>query len=70
MHSFHKRILSIFILFGMPLVSFGQTIDTVKTVDTIKVKESYEDVFFEKIMLDGNVSFRNESTGEIISQSP
>ncbi|MDF1697923.1 MAG: M23 family metallopeptidase [Saprospiraceae bacterium] len=30
---------------------------------------NHEDVFFEKIMLDGKVSYRNETTGEIISQS-
>lgn len=29
----------------------------------------HEDVFFEKILVDGKVAFRNESTGEVISQT-
>ena len=40
--------------------------------ETVEIKDhspDIEDVFFEKIMLDGKVSFRNESTGEVISQS-
>ncbi len=38
-------------------------------VDALAVKIDSTDVFFEKIRLDNSIAYRNESTGEIISQS-
>ena len=37
--------------------------------DSLFVENAIPDIFFEKINLDGKISYRNESTNEIISQS-
>ena len=43
--------------------SFGQA------TDSLSLHQDSLNVYFEKIMLDGQVSYRNESTNEIISES-
>jgi murein DD-endopeptidase MepM/ murein hydrolase activator NlpD len=67
---FHFRKISflLFLLFSLPFLSFCQHTD--QADEELEVSEEvHHDVFFEKIFLDGKVSYRNESTGEIISQT-
>jgi len=65
MHNFklNKRIISSFIFLIVASCTFSQT------VDSLALEIDSTDVFFEKIRLDNSVAYRNESTGEIISQS-
>ncbi len=57
------------ILFTFPNVVLSQESEQEVSENETIVTDDPEDVFFEKIMLDGKVSYRNETTGEIISQN-
>ncbi|MEM9546134.1 MAG: M23 family metallopeptidase [Bacteroidota bacterium] len=59
----------IIILFTFPIIVNSQESQTSESKKEVISDENIEEVFFEKIMLDGKVSYRNESTGEIISQT-
>ena len=61
--------LLIFSILYLPFLALSQNPnDLQQHRDSIEIS-SVEDIFFEKIMLDGKVSYKNESTGEIISQT-
>lgn len=59
----------LFAIFCLPFIAFSQEIENPQSNEVTENLEDPHDVFFEKIMLDGMVSYRNESTGEIISQT-
>ena len=61
------KIPSLFV-FGF-LILFSSTNLICQTQDNKPEASELPDVFFEKIKLDGKTSYRNETTGEIISQS-
>jgi murein DD-endopeptidase MepM/ murein hydrolase activator NlpD len=68
MRSFYNPFYSLLFLLSIPFLSFAQ--DSKKFIEEVKspTPENVEDAFFEKILLDGEASYRNETTGEIISQ--
>jgi len=53
----------LFIAFGFTQVVNGQE------QDSLVISQDSSDIFFEKIILDGKISYRNENTNEIIPQS-
>ncbi|MFT6334229.1 MAG: murein DD-endopeptidase MepM/ murein hydrolase activator NlpD [Saprospiraceae bacterium] len=57
-----KVILTLTLLFSVSVI-FAQV------TDSLMMETDSTDVFFEKIRLDNSTSYRNESTGEIISQA-
>lgn len=56
-------LLSFFVSMLSYNLAFGQT------ADPMSIQDDTMDVYFEKIILDGNVSYRNETTNEFITQS-
>ena len=58
---FKKATFTLAFLF-ISVIIFSQS------VDTLAVESDSTDVFFEKIRLDNDIAYRNETTGEIISQ--
>lgn len=62
---FTQKIPNLFVF----LILFSSTSLFCQTQDNSKDSSDLPDVFFEKILLDGKTSYRNETTGEIISQS-
>lgn len=56
------------LLLAFPLLILSQETET-SSSEHNHAEENIQDVFFEKIMVDGKVSYRNESTGEILSQN-
>ncbi len=58
-----RFILPLFALLTFSHSTVGQIV-----TETFPVKTDSLDVFFEKIVLDGHISYRNESTNEIISE--
>ena len=69
MSNLRKTCFLVFTLFAIPLLLSAQEFENKFTDLKTEITEDIQDVFFEKILLDGKVAFRNESTGEIISQS-
>lgn len=63
------RLSTKFPILVIVLFLFSSTFSICQTHDSLSIDIDVHDVFFEKIMLDGKTSYRNETTGEIISQS-
>jgi len=61
--------LLLFFLFSIPFLVFSQKSEQQVSPQVELSEQDPHDVFFEKIILDGKISYKNETTGEIISQT-
>lgn len=64
--NFSKTILIALFITYLSSITFSQDIEF---TDSSNLQQDTSDVFFEKIRLDENIAYRNETTGDIISQT-
>lgn len=66
MISIHKHLI---LLFSLILTFLAHKTTYGQIEDSAFIEEDTMNIYFEKILLDGKISYRNESTNEIVSQS-